>query len=177
VTPTGPEPTGELPGRRHEAVVLTFVAPWCGPCRRLEPLLDEVAASHRSVVRFETIRVDQQPDMVERYAVRATPTIVVMRGGHEMTRSVGAVSRTELERLFAVAGSSVSKPIGSRAGGRPDALLRFSAGASLVVAGAVSGPQLVLVVIGMLVLAWAGFGRRKAKPREPLAPVVSGSGQ
>lgn len=92
------------------------------------------------LVLDEKVRVDQNPELVGRYAVRATPTIVVVRGGCELVRTVGAVSRIELDRLFAIAGSTGATSGGVRRfGNRADAALRVRAGASLVAAGVVLG--------------------------------------
>jgi len=68
--------------------LLDFTAKWCGPCRQLAPVLAQVARSHS--VRVVEIDVDDEPELAERFGVRAMPTVVLWRDGREVGRMVGA---------------------------------------------------------------------------------------
>lgn len=143
MTARRPAPAGDEPQ------VLAFVAPWCGACRRLEPALDEAAVDLGGDVRLVKIRVDEQPDDVERFGVRATPTTVALRGDVEVARVVGAMSRTEIDRLFEAA--RTPSPVRVRTvPPRVELALRLGVGAVLALAGVVLH-QVVLIVIGALV--------------------------
>lgn len=170
MTSRRPAPDGDEPR------VLAFVAPWCGACRRLEPALDEAAAAFSGHVPLVKVRVDEQPDEVERHAVRATPTTVALRGDVEVARVVGAMSRAEIDRLFEAARAPSPRPVRTVAP-RGELALRLGVGAVLAVAG-VALDQLLLIVIAVLVAASAALVVRAAHrpPPEASAPVDAARG-
>jgi thioredoxin 1 len=69
-------------------VVKRFTASWCNPCRALAPIMERVKQNTPGV-RFETIDVDEQPDIAKRYGVRSVPLVIIERDGIEVNRSVG----------------------------------------------------------------------------------------
>ena len=81
-------------------VLVDGYADWCGPCKMIAPLLDELA-HHRAgsllVVKLDT---DRNPATVTRFGIRAIPTLLLFRGGREVGRLTGAVPRGELEALL-----------------------------------------------------------------------------
>lgn len=145
----------------EEPRVLAFVAPWCGACRRLEPTLDEAADDLGGEVRLVKVRVDEQPDEVERHGVRATPTTVALRGDVEVARVVGAMSRTEVDRLFEAARTPSPVPVRTAAP-RVDLALRLGVVAVLAVAGLLLH-KVALIVIGALVAASIALVVRAAR--------------
>jgi thioredoxin 2 len=79
-------------------VVVDMWAPWCGPCRMVAPVIDELAAEMSGRVRFAKLNVDENPATASRFGVRSIPTLLVIRGGREIDRIVGALPKPELAR-------------------------------------------------------------------------------
>ena len=78
------------------AVVVDFWAPWCGPCRTIGPVLEEIAAD-RSDVRIAKLNVDENPRTSAKFGVQSIPLLVFFRDGVERGRLVGAVPRPNIE--------------------------------------------------------------------------------
>ena len=81
---------------RGGAFVVDFWAAWCGPCRMIAPVIEELAAS-RSDVRFAKLNVDQNPRTAAAYRAMSIPLLVLFKDGVEKGRVVGAVPRTRIE--------------------------------------------------------------------------------
>ncbi len=77
-------------------VVLDFWGTWCQPCRTLRPHVEALADDYADSWRFVAVHIDENPDVVDRYDVSATPTFVFVRGGTEIRRIVGAVPPSAL---------------------------------------------------------------------------------
>lgn len=79
-------------------VVVDMWAPWCGPCRMIAPVLDDLATRMAGRVRFTKLNVDDNPATAARFDVRSIPTLLVLRGGREVDRIVGVRPKAEIER-------------------------------------------------------------------------------
>jgi len=80
-------------------VLVDFYADWCGPCKMMAPLLDEVAASRQGTLLVTKLNTDLAPHTSQQYNVRGIPTTILFRDGREVAREVGAVPRARLEAL------------------------------------------------------------------------------
>lgn len=79
-------------------VLLDLWAPWCGPCRMVAPVLEELAKEMAGRVRVAKLNVDENPATAARFQVRSIPTLLVLKGGREMDRIVGVQPKAEIAR-------------------------------------------------------------------------------
>jgi len=82
-------------------VLLDAWAPWCGPCRVIAPMIDELATEMEGRVRFVELNVDENPATAARFNVRSIPTLLVLKGGQEVDRIVGVQPKAEIARRLA----------------------------------------------------------------------------
>jgi thioredoxin 2 len=86
-------------------VLVDAWAPWCGPCRMIAPIIDELATEMAGRVRVAKLNVDDNPATAARYDLRSIPTLLLIKGGREVDRIVGAVPKAEIARRLARVGT------------------------------------------------------------------------
>jgi thioredoxin 2 len=79
-------------------VLVDAWAPWCGPCRIIAPVIDQLAQEMAGRVRFAKLNVDDNPGTAARFDLRSIPTLLLIKGGREVDRIVGVAPKTEITR-------------------------------------------------------------------------------
>jgi thioredoxin len=90
--------------RSQLPVLLDMWAAWCGPCRTLAPVIEQLAQELAGRIRVAKLDIDENPAIADRYGVRSIPTLLLLRGGREIDRIVGAQPRREIVRRLQAAG-------------------------------------------------------------------------
>ena len=80
-------------------VLVDFWAPWCGPCRMIAPILEELAKEYDGKVKVVKINVDDSPNTASEYGVRSIPTLILFKDGKVFEQTVGAQSKENLKQL------------------------------------------------------------------------------
>lgn len=83
-----------------EPVLVDFWAPWCGPCRMLAPVIEELAKEYTGKVRIAKINTDEHPNAASRFKISAIPTLLFFKGGKVVEQLVGVHSKAEIKKTI-----------------------------------------------------------------------------
>lgn len=77
-------------------VLVDYWAEWCGPCKAIAPVLEEIAEEYASRLRVAKLNIDENPETPPKYGIRGIPTLMLFKDGHVESTKVGAVSKSQL---------------------------------------------------------------------------------
>ena len=86
--------------RSDQPVLVDFYADWCGPCRMLAPVLEEIAREHEGGVKVGKVNVDEQMELAQKFGVSSIPLLVVFKDGQPVAKSLGYRPKEEIVNLL-----------------------------------------------------------------------------
>ncbi len=82
--------------KSEQPVLVDYWAEWCGPCKMIAPILDEIAGEYAGKLKIAKLNIDDNPGTPPKYGIRGIPTLMIFKGGNVEATKVGAVSKSQL---------------------------------------------------------------------------------
>ncbi len=86
--------------QNDKPVLLDFWAEWCGPCKMIAPLLDEIAETHADKLAVVKVNVDENPNTAQKFGIRSIPTLILFKDGAVQAQKMGAMPKSQLEEFL-----------------------------------------------------------------------------
>ena len=81
-------------------VLVDFAASWCGPCKMMGPVLEQLSAEYEGKVKIGKLNVDNAPDTAQKFGIMSIPTLLYFKNGELVNKSIGVVAKTEIEQVL-----------------------------------------------------------------------------
>ena len=86
--------------QNDKPVLLDFWAEWCGPCKIIAPLLDEIAETHADKLAVVKVNVDENPNTAQKFGIRSIPTLILFKDGAVQAQKMGAMPKSQLDEFL-----------------------------------------------------------------------------
>jgi thioredoxin len=153
-------------------VVVDFWAPWCGPCKMIDPVLKKLEQEYEGKVEVWKVNADEQPEVLRKLKIYGIPTVIGFKNGQEIIRQTGAANRAAVEKIFAAAMLGEAPAVSDTPLTWVDRLIRIAIGLTflgLAYLGNFKGIYILFVGAGALALFSAVHDRcpvwQAIKPR------------